>query len=660
MLCGPSALDLMEAVAIQSAEPASTSTASQVPCKGPAAADSFPETLGRFLQSDQPPVHQGKVFHDPKRAAFERHATPNKKDSSGSAGVLVAGIFGGYCLPSPVVAPSQQPSAEAWDVLAGTKTLSDLPSQGGSRTLGGTANTFKQTSGMAPTALSLQVIQPSGLSTAAGSDQAPPASEAAEAPLTRAEEGDSYRESTGVGVPQSGERPQPAVSLSAQNRVAGAQSSPQAEPTAGNPTASNSWSPALPGAQASPAQDPAAQSLVDPEKSAGAPLPPPSSEPPSLGEIAEVSNLLGKFEGLEVGLKASGNASGVEGATGESGLPSLPAMSEPANPGSPKPPAGLPQTQLLANSENGGTANVPRARQSLPREAVENASGPSVPSESARSSILSPTENKSNSIPQPGTGSTAGGTAETTAPSVSAAPSSVTATAHANLSNDSAENNERRSPAGASGPAENSNAFKPHSSMSSSAVATDSGVNLAFAHASGNPVNHPSASVGPTEPPQAHVPDALAAWQSYESATGKLVSSARLNTAANSSEMHVELRSESLGPVAVHAVLREGSVGAEIHVQGRDVHNLLTASLPSLERALGERNLSVANLAVYQNHVGGDMNGGDHQNPHSGSPPSAQGQTRHWDATPPPHRLGSSADGIEEIVNLTGGLSVRA
>ena len=85
--------------------------------------------------------------------------------------------------------------------------------------------------------------------------------------------------------------------------------------------------------------------------------------------------------------------------------------------------------------------------------------------------------------------------------------------------------------------------------------------------------------------------------------------SASLNDSANGAEMHVELRSGALGPLEVHAVVHEGSVGAEIHVQGQEAHTLLAAGLPSLERALGERNLRVENIAVYQDHAGRNERG---------------------------------------------------
>jgi flagellar hook-length control protein FliK len=171
-------------------------------------------------------------------------------------------------------------------------------------------------------------------------------------------------------------------------------------------------------------------------------------------------------------------------------------------------------------------------------------------------------------------------------------------------------------------------------------------------------VRHANTSTAP--PPASQPPATLAAWQNYEGSTGKIVTSARLDDSLNGAEMHVALRSASLGNMEVRAVVHEGSVGAEIHVEGREAHSLLAASLPSLERALSERDLRVGNIAVYQDHVGGGMSGGEGQNPHSGSPPPSQRQALPWDTSPEP---GSLADGtleIDEFVNPAGGLSVRA
>jgi len=151
----------------------------------------------------------------------------------------------------------------------------------------------------------------------------------------------------------------------------------------------------------------------------------------------------------------------------------------------------------------------------------------------------------------------------------------------------------------------------------------------------------------------------LPAWQNYDGGPGKIVRSASLNESANGAEMHVELRSGPLGPMEVHAVVNEGTVGAEIHVQGQAAHTLLAAGLPSLERALGERNLRVENIALYRDATGG-MSGGEEQNQHSGSSPTPHGQALAWDSSPEPSSTTSSSLDEEDSADPASGLSVRA
>jgi flagellar hook-length control protein FliK len=129
---------------------------------------------------------------------------------------------------------------------------------------------------------------------------------------------------------------------------------------------------------------------------------------------------------------------------------------------------------------------------------------------------------------------------------------------------------------------------------------------------------------------------------------------------ANGAEMHVELRSGSLGPMEVHAVVHEGSVGAEIHVESHAAHAILSAGVPSLERALGEQDLRVGNIAIYQDHGGAGMSDGGRQDPHSGAPPTPQQQVAHIDTPARPSRPSSGTLEIENMTNSAGGLNVRA
>ena len=138
--------------------------------------------------------------------------------------------------------------------------------------------------------------------------------------------------------------------------------------------------------------------------------------------------------------------------------------------------------------------------------------------------------------------------------------------------------------------------------------------------------------------------------------------SASLISAGSGAEMHVELRNSPLGPVEVHTVIREASVGAEIHVQGQEAHNLLSASLPGLERALGERSLRVESLAVYQDHAGADTSGGggESQGQQSNSSPSPHPPVMPWNALSEQATVASTTAELGEWYEPETGLSVQA
>jgi flagellar hook-length control protein FliK len=225
---------------------------------------------------------------------------------------------------------------------------------------------------------------------------------------------------------------------------------------------------------------------------------------------------------------------------------------------------------------------------------------------------------------------------------------------------DASSSESRRGQAGSSQGAEPLAAIKTPSAPATNNSPADVIQNPLAAHAPTTSAIHPSAGPAPAEPPQASSSQTLAAWQNYESSTGKIVTSARMAELASGGEMHVELRSSPLGPVEVHAVVREGSVGADIHVEGREAHTLLAANLPSLERALGQRDLSVGTLAVYQDHAGGGMSGGNRESQHWTSTPHGDGAARQADTPPRPRNQAEPVYEVASGVNLYGGLSVHA
>ena len=185
---------------------------------------------------------------------------------------------------------------------------------------------------------------------------------------------------------------------------------------------------------------------------------------------------------------------------------------------------------------------------------------------------------------------------------------------------------------------------------------------LLTSHTPSVPAIHANTSTHPTPLPSSSAQQAttLSAWQNYDGGAGKIVRSASLTESVGGGEMHVELRSGPMGPIEVHTVVRNGSVGAEIHVQGQEAHKLLSAGLPSLERALTDRNLRVENIGVYQDHTGGGMSGGGRQDSPSDSSPSPHHQALPWDDPPPPRSTARGQLSGEESATTAAGLSVQA
>jgi len=245
-------------------------------------------------------------------------------------------------------------------------------------------------------------------------------------------------------------------------------------------------------------------------------------------------------------------------------------------------------------------------------------------------------------------------------PSGAVSADSCEGAAHTNLADSSTsgqgKSRQQSGPAPGDDPASNKT-FAPSFANNSAA---DSTASLLTAHTPNVPASHANVAAPQTPPSSSQPPTTLSAWQNYDGGAGKIVRSASLSDTANGAEMHVELRSGALGPLEVHAVLSEGAVGAEIHVQGQEAHTLLAAGLPALERALGERNLRVENIAVYQDQVGGGMSGGEKQNQQSSSYPSAQHQTLPWNNPPQSRSAARGSAEDEELENPAAGLSVRA
>jgi hypothetical protein len=242
-------------------------------------------------------------------------------------------------------------------------------------------------------------------------------------------------------------------------------------------------------------------------------------------------------------------------------------------------------------------------------------------------------------------------------PDVKATASSAESSASASASDASAAGEDKSGQQSGTGPENNPPTPAVHS-IAGSPVPDPAG-NLLTTHMPAIPVGHDIPSTPPMPPASTQPASTLSAWQNYDGGAGKIVRSASLTESAGGVEMNVELRSGPLGPLEIHTTVREGSVGAEIHVQGQEAHSILSAGLPSLERALTDRNLRVENIAVYQNQSGGGMSDGQHQGTQSGSHAARQ-QAMPWNAPLQPSHNATDVGAIENSTDTASGLSVRA
>jgi hypothetical protein len=108
--------------------------------------------------------------------------------------------------------------------------------------------------------------------------------------------------------------------------------------------------------------------------------------------------------------------------------------------------------------------------------------------------------------------------------------------------------------------------------------------------------------------------------EGHQTSAGTVVSSARLTQQAGNAEMQVRLRSEALGPIDVHTIVKGSDIGASIRVEARDTQVMLVNGLSQLERALNERSLHVEHLDVLQGSISGSRSNGTGSGNSHGSP----------------------------------------
>jgi hypothetical protein len=84
--------------------------------------------------------------------------------------------------------------------------------------------------------------------------------------------------------------------------------------------------------------------------------------------------------------------------------------------------------------------------------------------------------------------------------------------------------------------------------------------------------------------------------------------------------MQVRLRTDALGPIDVHTVVKGSDIGASIRVEAHETQVVLANELSQLERALNARSLRVEHLDVLQGSVSGGQSNGAGPGNSGGSP----------------------------------------
>jgi flagellar hook-length control protein FliK len=145
--------------------------------------------------------------------------------------------------------------------------------------------------------------------------------------------------------------------------------------------------------------------------------------------------------------------------------------------------------------------------------------------------------------------------------------------------------------------------------------------------------------------------DSVSPLQGYQANAQAAVSSARITQQPGNAQMQVRLRTEALGPIDVHTVVKGSDIGASIRVQAHDTQMMLANELPQLERALSERSLRVEHLDILQGSIsGGQSNGAGPGN--SGGSPSERRPSFSSYPTSQPHISLPEAQTVTEDAGL--------
>ncbi len=96
----------------------------------------------------------------------------------------------------------------------------------------------------------------------------------------------------------------------------------------------------------------------------------------------------------------------------------------------------------------------------------------------------------------------------------------------------------------------------------------------------------------------------LAAWDNMDAQAGRIVNSASLAAQPDHVEMRMDVRTEGLGALEIHAVLDRGRLGATINAESPEARAMLASHLPAFEQSLSDRNVHMEHIVI-SNHLAG-------------------------------------------------------
>jgi flagellar hook-length control protein FliK len=148
-------------------------------------------------------------------------------------------------------------------------------------------------------------------------------------------------------------------------------------------------------------------------------------------------------------------------------------------------------------------------------------------------------------------------------------------------------------------------------------------------------------------------------WDGAREHLGQIMSSAHLGDEMGQSELQVDMKSDSWGPLSVRATLSDGQFGAEIQVGNHDAHAALTEGLNTLEKALVNKGIQVANLDVSHGFGSSHSQSQRQQEKQAGQPlHNAKGYTQHTAIMTGSSATSTLADPIEDFISSR--VSIRA